>query len=187
MTDSTEGKDHKTGRFLPGNRFWEARSSHGRNPIFASPDDLWTGCREYFEWVEANPLYKDQLVSYQGETKHEPVALMRAMTQAGLCIFLDIDRKTWAEYAKLPDFSPVTTRAEEIIYSQKFAGAAADLLNANIIARDLGLADERKLSGGLSITDERTPEEIAKGIESKFAGIIATGSETIVPEEPDAG
>ena len=29
---------------------------------------------------------------------------------------------------------------------QKFAGAAADLLNANIIARDLGLADKQDLT-----------------------------------------
>ncbi|EII8497315.1 hypothetical protein ABMX35_004036 [Escherichia coli] len=33
-------------------------------------------------------------------------------------------------------FCGVTTRAEDIIYDQKFSGAAADLLNANIIARD---------------------------------------------------
>ncbi|HFU7895746.1 TPA: terminase small subunit [Escherichia coli] len=34
------------------------------------------------------------------------------------------------------DFCGVTTRAEQVIYDQKFSGAAADLLNANIIARD---------------------------------------------------
>lgn len=39
-----------------GNRFWEARSSHGRNPKFESPEALWAACCEYFEWVEANPL-----------------------------------------------------------------------------------------------------------------------------------
>ncbi|MGX7873214.1 hypothetical protein ACVDG5_010845 [Mesorhizobium sp. ORM6] len=32
-----------------GNRFWEARSSHGRAPIFATPDDLFAVCCEYFE------------------------------------------------------------------------------------------------------------------------------------------
>ena len=31
-----------------GNQFWKARSSHGRNPIFVSPDDLWTAASEYF-------------------------------------------------------------------------------------------------------------------------------------------
>jgi hypothetical protein len=32
---------------------------------------------------------------------------------------------------------------EEIIRTQKFEGASADLLNPNIIARDLGLADKQ--------------------------------------------
>jgi hypothetical protein len=130
-----------------GNRFWEARSSHGRKPIFASPEDLWTACQEYFAWVEDNPLWEDKVTSYQGENKHEPLAKMRAMTLDGLWIFLDIGRQTWYDYAAREGFTEVTTRVDSVIRSQKFAGAAADLLNANIIARDLGLADKSELSG----------------------------------------
>lgn len=77
----------------------------------------------------------------------EPVAKMRAMTISGLCIFLDISETCWYSYREKNDFSWVTTRAEKIIYNQKFQGAAADLLNANIIARDLGLADKSELTG----------------------------------------
>jgi hypothetical protein len=130
-----------------GNKFWEARSSHGRAPIFASPEDLWTACVEYFDWIEANPLYEDKLVTFQGMAKHEPCAKMRAMTISGLCIFLDISPKTWAEYREREDFTPITSRVDEIIRTQKFQGAAADLLNPNIIARDLGLADKSEVSG----------------------------------------
>lgn len=128
-----------------GNQFWKARSTHGRKPIFADADTLWNACIEYFEWVEENPLYEDKIVSYQGVTTHEPVAKMRAMTIGGLCIFLDIDRTTWPEYGKQKDFTQVFRRVEETIRDQKFSGAAADLLNANIIARDLGLADKTEL------------------------------------------
>lgn len=130
-----------------GNEFWKARSSHGRAPIFATPDQLWDAAAEYFEWVEGNPLWEDKVTSFQGVNTHEPIAKMRAMTISGLCIFLDIDQSTWGEYRGRKDFSSVTTRVEEIIRTQKFAGAAADLLNANIIARDLGLADKSELSG----------------------------------------
>lgn len=137
-------RDPKTGRFGYGNRFWEARSSHGAKPKFNNPDDLWSACCEYFEWVENNPLYADQLVTFQGRATHVPVAKMRAMTIAGLCIFLDVEMSTWAEWRKnRSDLSDVISRAETIIYQQKFSGAAADLLNANIISRDLGLADKQ--------------------------------------------
>jgi hypothetical protein len=36
-----------------------------------------------------------------------------------------------------------------VILDQKFTGAAADLLNPNIIARDLGLTDKKEVSGDL--------------------------------------
>ncbi|TJV21078.1 MAG: DNA-packaging protein [Mesorhizobium sp.] len=130
-----------------GNQFWKARSSHGRSPIFIDPEKLWTACCEYFEWVDAHPLYEAKPFAYQGEVKIENVAKMRAMTISGLCIFLDIGRVTWAEYTKREDFQYITSQVEEIIRTQKFEGASADLLNANIIARELGLADKSELTG----------------------------------------
>lgn len=128
-----------------GNRFWEARSSHGRNPKFESADALWTACCEYFQWVEENPLWEMKAFAYQGEVTQEPIAKMRAMTLTGMCIFLDITRQTWGTFRAMEGFSDVTSRAEDIIYDQKFSGAAADLLNANIIARDLGLKEQSQV------------------------------------------
>jgi hypothetical protein len=130
-----------------GNKFWEVRSSHGRSPIFGSPEELWDCCLEYFDWVEANPLYEAQAFAYQGNVTLKELPKMRAMTIASLCIFLDISVKTWAEYRERKDFTPVTTRVDEIIRTQKFQGAAADLLNPNIIARDLGLSEKSELTG----------------------------------------
>jgi hypothetical protein len=70
---------------------------------------------------------------------------MRAMTIDGLCLFLDISTDTWKLYKDREDFIGVTRKAENVIRSQKFSGAAADLLNANIIARDLGLSDKKDI------------------------------------------
>lgn len=72
---------------------------------------------------------------------------MRPMTISALCLYLDISRQGWSEYCAKQDFSDITKHIETVIYKQKFAGAAADLLNANIIARELGLADKKELSG----------------------------------------
>ena len=144
-----------------GNQFWKARSSHGRNPIFANPDDLWSAAAEYFEWVEANPLYEAKAFAYEGEVTMADIPKMRAMTIAGLCIFLDISQQTWADYRARQDFIGVTTQVEAIIRDQKFTGASAGLLNANIIARDLGLADKSELTGkdgGALEVKDVTPE-----------------------------
>lgn len=125
-----------------GNQFWKARTKHGRDKLFSSDEALWEACCEYFQWVEDNPLWEDKVSFYQGVPTHDPIQKMRPMTIGGLCIFLDINRSTWTDWKTDEDFSAVVTRAENIIYEHKFAGAAADLLNPNIIARDLGLADK---------------------------------------------
>ena len=130
-----------------GNQFWKARTTHGRKKLFESTDALWDACCEYFEWVDANPLQAIELVKFQGKYKSAKIPKMRPMTVSGLCIFLDIDPSTWRDWRKNDDFSPITTRVDEIMKTQTFEGATADLMNANIIARHLGLKDEKSLSG----------------------------------------
>ena len=131
-----------------GNQFWRARTKHGRDKLFASPEALWESCCEYFQWVEENPLWETKLFSYQGAVSEGVIPKMRAMTIGGLCLFLDIDETTWRAWraGNDKDFTTVITKAEQIMYNQKFTGAAADLLNANIISRELGLADKSDLN-----------------------------------------
>jgi len=156
-----------------GNRFWEARTKHGRDKLFASSEALWEACCEYFKWAEDNPLWEVKVTQYQGEVVEMPVPKIRAMTLEGLCIFLDIHRSTWNDWRKVDDFSEVVMRTESIIRDQKFSGAAADLLNANIIARDLGLKDSSSHEhtspdgsmsprGPKDLTDEELREEMEK-------------------------
>lgn len=136
-----------------GNRFWEARSSHGRKPKFAKASELEDACMQYFEWVEEHPLHEEVLVTHMGDVFHDTKTKMRAMTLEGLCLFIGIAPQTWREWRGSPatptnpaapgrkDLSAVMEWVENVIRTQKFEGAAAGFLNANIISRDLGLAD----------------------------------------------
>lgn len=136
-----------------GNKFWLVRSSHGRNPIFAKPEDLWKSAQEYFEWVHANPLKEEKVFAYQGGITRAEISKIRAMTITGLCLFLDISHDAWKEYSARKGFIGVCAAIDACIRTQKFEGASADLLNANIIARDLGLADKTEHSGTVNFLD----------------------------------
>jgi hypothetical protein len=124
-----------------GNQFWRARSSHGRNAAWTDKEQFTDACYEYIQWVEDNPLA--EAFTYQGEVAVKSLPKMRAMTLGGLCIFLGITTETWAQYRKRDDFSAITREIDGIIATQKFEGAAAGMLNPNIIARDLGLTDRQ--------------------------------------------
>ena len=150
-----------------GNRFWEARSKHGKSKLFETPECLHQACCDYFEWVEDNPLRETKAFAYQGMVTVEELPKMRAMTKAGLCLFLDISETGWELYRNRQDYVWVCEWAEKVIYTQKFAGAAADLLNSNIIARDLGLVDKQQNehSGKIDInkmSDDELEMEIAR-------------------------
>lgn len=126
-----------------GNKFWECRSSHGPNPKFDNPDDLWAACVEYFQWVEDHPLQEGKLVQSEGKPVLESLPKMRAMTITGLCLFLGVSRGTWNHWREnRDDLSEIISIIDDAISTQKFEGASAGLLNANIIARDLGLSEK---------------------------------------------
>ena len=171
MSDEKERPDIKT-RFQLGNRFWERRSSHGRKPIFATPDKLWDACLEYFKDVEENPLIEGKLCTFNGRSWIESVPKMQIMTKNGLTLFLDITNTTWESYKENPDFTEVCEKAEKVIREQKLAGAAAGFLNPMIIARDLGLrevtdVDHSSRDGSMtpkanSVTVSMTPKEAAE-------------------------
>ena len=146
--------------FKVGNRAWKARSTHGRRPIFENPEQLWDACEQYFQWVEDNPLIATETVKYQGVGTVMEVPKMRAMTLDGLYTFLDIAPNTWANYREKSDFLNICEKVERFIRTQKFEGAAADMLNPSIIARELGLANKCKVDTNLSQTITQLLDEI---------------------------
>ena len=147
-----------------GNKFWELRSKHGRDRLFATPDLMWEAACEYFQWCEDNPFYESEQkkgnTNLKIETKLSKKAIesltdnivllpkMRPYTLHGLCRYLDCNTLYFDQFEKSlankenqlsKDFSLVITRIRETIYEQKFSGAASGFLNPNIIARDLVL------------------------------------------------
>lgn len=136
-----------------GNRFWELRSKHGRDKIFETPEMLWQSACEYFEWCEDNPWEEQDWVGKDGDevTKKK----VRPYTLSGLCVYLDCDEQTLKNYGtkeEYKDFFGIYTRIYQIIRTQKFEGAAVGLFNANIIARDLGLVDQKASDDKQDIT-----------------------------------
>ena len=143
----TDGKDPITGKFTAGNRFW-LQSAAGAIRAFETADQLRAACLDYFNWTHDNPLMAAELVKYEGQASVAVVPKMRAMTQEGLCMHIGVTSRSWRAWrTDRPDLQDVIEWAEAVIFRQKFEGAAAELLNPGIIARELGLADRQDHSG----------------------------------------
>lgn len=129
-------------------RLWEQARKNGRPRTYKNTEELQVDIEKYYEWVEDNPLWEYRVVSNVGTPELLPVPKMHAMTVGELCVFLGISMMTWLEWKRNKhEYLKVQLEAEETIRSQKFNGAGAGMLNPGIIARDLGLADKKEVTG----------------------------------------
>ncbi len=145
----------------------------GRPKTFKKPIDLWNKAVEYFEWVNENNLIKVEQSRKKGkvelgicdkgveevETGLIEMPVMRAMTWQGLELFLNADLKRYKEdkHEKAEEFVPIIRAIGQVMFEQKFSGAAAGLLKENIISRELGMVDKQEIeqSGGMNVTINR--------------------------------
>lgn len=135
------------GSNLKGVQLWKLRKRHGVEKKYKTSAQIWAGALGYFQWCIDNPILQKIALSDGDSTRSvKVVPKMRAMTLEGLSVHLGITHRTWNNYAKMPEFELICQEIETIIFEQKFTGAAAGELNANIISRHLGLGEVVKLS-----------------------------------------
>jgi hypothetical protein len=167
-------------------RFWNARSSFGQHPNFNTAEALWTAAHEYFEWVEDHPLCQEKGFSYQGKISIEKFSKMRAMSVGGLCLFLGISQEEFEKFGCETEFCAVVQRIKDVILEQKFAGAAAELLNSALITRDLGLSDKKELSGRDGLPIEMGIQEIsAHDLALKMFAMVREGQKELTRKQTD--
>ena len=129
---------------------WEIAKRPGQPPCFSSPQEMWDRAVEYFKWCGEHVILEDKIFKMKygdGDSlEHDYVMHKRPMTVAGLCIFLNISRETWYNYKKNTEYFDITKAIDDTMFEQKFSGASTGQFNANIIARDLGLADKTDIT-----------------------------------------
>ena len=152
-----------------GNKFWQNRSTHGRDKLFATPDLLWEAACEYFQWCDDNPWVSVKTSSYDkgefsgGTTEEKPV--QRPYTKQGLCVYIGASIYYLNEFKKKAgeDFLLVVNEIENVIATQQLEGASVGAFNANIIARTLQLVDHTDITTkGKELPAERVKVKFLK-------------------------
>lgn len=128
--------------YKKGNQLWKLADYSERTNILL-PEDLKKLSIEYFEWCDEHPIKKMDFKGKDATKVHYELA--RPYTIQGLCIYCNIASKTFYNYEVQDEYIQIVTHIRQIIYSQKFEGAAVGIFNPNIIARDLGLVEKKEL------------------------------------------
>ena len=143
--------------------------------MFDTAEEFLLEAIDYFQWVDTHPMREEVPFHYKGGVLRHSQPRMRPYTLQGLATFLGVDYLTLRAYRDHPILGEAMRMCDQIIYTQKFEGAAANMLNANIISRELGLADRQEHTGPnggpiTMISSDMTPQEAAAAYAATLQG-----------------
>ncbi len=128
-------------RFEKGVQYWKRRTD-----LKHSPERLEQSAIEYFEWATENPITERKLATAGGEVQIVELPRARPFTLHAYCLFAGVSRRHFDNLAHKDEYKDVINWIKDVCYAQKFEGAAVGLFNANLISRDLGLADKQEVN-----------------------------------------
>ena len=132
----------------PGYWKWVANTGSPKN--LRNPKQLWKLACEYFESIDERPFEKQDFIR-SGESAGTIVKLKTIMpyTWQGLELYLrdagvlaKLDDYRANKESRYTEFADVLARITQMIYDQKYSGAAVGAFNAAIISKDLGLTEK---------------------------------------------
>ncbi len=142
--------------FQRGAEYWRKRKKQGwigQPKKIPKPEDLWELFCEYGEWCDNNPIKKQEVVKsgWLAGQKYD-VDQARPYTWASFEFYVHeqtglvkMDDYKSNKDGRYTDYAGVIAHIDKCIRDQKLIGASAGHFNANIISRDLGLADKRQV------------------------------------------
>ena len=124
-----------------GNQFWKnvPYEKLGRPAAYNSPKELWDEVVGYFDECDNNPIEVDKEISSDKGVSQITSKHRIPYTWRGLYVYLGV--RDLEHYKTKNEFSEIMKHIGNIIYNQKFTGAAIGIFNHNLIARELGLND----------------------------------------------
>ena len=130
-----------------GNSFWKARSKHGRDKLFETPELLLKSAEEYFDWCDENPWITSETTQSTKDESVKEKPTQRPYSKSGWYHYIGASENWLSEFKKSAnkDFLGVIEQIENFIATQQWEGATVGAFNANIIARTLGLTDKAEL------------------------------------------
>lgn len=129
--------------FEKGNTWWKQKETFGRKRRFEAPEDLLAAAEGYFQWVEDNPILEERVFVSQGDVTRVDVRHPRAMLVGTMQRFIGISHGCWTDYTTREEFKDVCEHIKSVIFQQKFEYGCADMLNPNLVARELGLMEKK--------------------------------------------
>ncbi len=121
----------------------------GRPRVFNNPEELEQGIIDYFKWIDDTNKERKLM-----DEKPKPYTL------SGICVYLDIAKDTFWEYAKKPGFSESVKRAKARVENYVEEGLLNGSVNA--IGAIFNLKNNFGWTDKIDINTNKEPETLDK-------------------------
>lgn len=130
--------------------YWEWRAKTGAPKKIPTPEILWDLACKYFQMIDEMPHEKQDFIK-GGDQAGKIIRLesIQPYTMAGFEDYLaendvvaKLDDYISNKDGRYAEFTVIIARIKNIMFDQKFRGAAVGAFKENIIARELGIADK---------------------------------------------
>ncbi len=144
---------------------WQVKASVGVDKIFATPSIMLQAAEEYFTWCDNNPMNKAEAKVVDKCVEIIEIPLKRPYSWVGFCLFCNVNTRYFDTFKRqqrenAEEFNAVIASIENYIYRQKMDGAHLGHFNANLVSRELGLADHIKNDNtNVNVNVQPTAEE----------------------------
>jgi hypothetical protein len=136
---------------IKNNQYWQLRKRHGRPPKYDNAETFWVDACRYFDYITDNPFKKEVVGSCNGKIVRVYIDKQRTFSVTGLCLFLDIPKRSFYNMANDARLMHIFTRVRDIIWLNQFEGACAGIFNASIIYRKLSLESKSEIANRVKV------------------------------------
>lgn len=134
--------------------YWDKRKKMGVPKKIETPEKLWDLACDYFKKVDNAPGIKKEVL--KGGTKAGQiigVETMRPYTWEGLTdycfekgVIQSLEDYRYNTEGRYSEFKGIIRAINTVIFDRNFSGAAMEMLNPNLIARQLGMAEKTHMT-----------------------------------------
>lgn len=110
-----------------------------KNMHTLTPEQLFDLAVRYFTWAEENAIKATETAAFQGEVYESRVHKPRIFTLSGFRLFASVSESALLKWRKEPGFGDVMDFIDGVIAEQKFQLAANNMVNAQFVAKEMGV------------------------------------------------
>lgn len=174
-----------TGGFAPGNKCNVMNAEPRR---FETAEELQAAFDAYMQHLADNPLQEQLVFSAKEGIRKTYGNKMRAPTWQGFAVFLKTSaRRIQAWRTERADLKETLDRIGDIMFAAKFEGAAAGLLNAGIISRDLELVEKQSVALAATVAAAPPLRSLANCVHPDDPDPLGENRPLFTQEQIDAG